>query len=104
MTTVTSSVQGTQPAPSPPPRTLAGVSRPPGPPAAPAPPDPPMVPVAVAGTALWAVAGLAVLIADGPAGWQRICLAGFLLGLPGIGIMVIRDRRRARRASGSAAR
>lgn len=59
-----------------------------------------MVPVALAGTVLWAVAGLVVLAADGPAGWLRICLAGFLLGIPGLGIMLRHDRRRARRQAG----
>jgi hypothetical protein len=56
-----------------------------------------MVPVALAGLAAWAVAGLIVLAAGGPTQWLRICLAGFVIGLPGLAIMVGHDRRRARR-------
>lgn len=63
----------------------------------PTPLDPPMVPFAVIGTLVWAVVGLALLAADAPVEWRRICLAGFLLGLPGIGLMALRDRRRRHR-------
>ena len=62
--------------------------------------DPPMVPFALAGIALWAVAGLVLLAADGPAEWLRICLAGLLLGIPGLVVMLVHDRRRARRRAG----
>lgn len=53
-----------------------------------------MVPVLVVGTAAWAVV---VAAAGGPAEWLRVCVAGVLVGLPGIVLMAVRDRRRARR-------
>jgi hypothetical protein len=66
----------------------------------PRPLDPPMVPFALGGMAVWAVAGLVVLVADGRDDWLRICLAGFLLGLPGLAVMLRHDaNRRRRRAS-----
>lgn len=64
---------------------------------APPPLDPPMLPFAVVGTLAWAVVGLVLLAADAPARWQRMCLAGFLLGLLGIALMALRDRRRRAR-------
>jgi hypothetical protein len=56
-----------------------------------------MVPFALGGMAAWAVAGLVVLLADGPARWLRICLAGVLLGLPGLAMMLRHDGNRRRR-------
>jgi hypothetical protein len=67
-----------------------------------------MVPFALAGLALWAVAGLVLLLffrgwlaAQGHTNWLWICLAGFLVGLPGLAVMLRHDanrrRRRARR-------
>jgi len=56
-----------------------------------------MLPFAVVGTVIWAVVGLVLLAADAPLEWRRICLAGFLLGLPGIALMAVRDRRRRQR-------
>jgi len=59
--------------------------------------DPPMLPFTAAGTGLWAVAGVALVIAGGPASWQWTCLAGFLLGLAGLPLMAVHDRRRRSR-------
>jgi Protein of unknown function (DUF2530) len=74
--------------------------------------DPPMVPFAVGGIVAWAVAGLVLLafrptlVEHGNDGWLRICLAGFLLGFPGLAVMIKHDanrrRRRARAATGQA--
>lgn len=66
--------------------------------------DLPMVPFAVGGMAVWAVAGLVLLAfrhrlaADGHTDWLWICLAGFLLGLPGLATMLVHDANRRRRA------
>lgn len=66
-----------------------------------------MVPFAVAGLAIWAVAGLVLLIffrdwltAHGHGNWLWICLAGFLVGLPGLAVMLRYDANRRRRADG----
>jgi hypothetical protein len=59
--------------------------------------DPPMIPFAVAGLAGFVVAGLIVWLADGPDRWLEICLAGFLVGIPGLITMIIHDRNRKRR-------
>lgn len=58
--------------------------------------DPPLLPFAVAGTGIWAVAGLALLAAGAPDGWLWTCLAGFLLGLGWVALTAARDRRRRR--------
>jgi len=65
-----------------------------------------MLPFAIAGTAVWAVIGLALLpfrqdlAAHGRGWWLRICLAGVLWGFVGIATMVRHDaNRRRRRAS-----
>ena len=58
-----------------------------------------MVPLMVAGTAIWAVVGLALLATGAPSGPLRICLAGFLFGVAMIAFMWVRDRRRRRRAT-----
>jgi hypothetical protein len=61
--------------------------------------DPPMVPFAVGGMAGFAVAALVVWLAHGPDRWLDICVAGFLVGIPGLITMVVHDRhRRQRRA------
>jgi hypothetical protein len=65
-----------------------------------APLDPPMVPFAVGGLAVWAVAGLILLAAGAPDDWVRICLAGFLVGFPGLAVMIKHDANRRRRQSG----
>jgi hypothetical protein len=69
--------------------------------------DPPMVPFALAGMAAWALVGLVLLVffrgwlADhGHTNWLWICLAGFLLGIPGLLVMFRHDaNRRARRST-----
>jgi hypothetical protein len=67
------------------------------------PPDLPMVPFALAGMAVWAVVGLVLLgfrttlEAHGHGEWLTICLAGFLVGLPGLATMAVHDRNRRRR-------
>jgi Protein of unknown function (DUF2530) len=69
----------------------------------PRPLDPPMVPFAVGGMLVWAVAGLVLLLArnwldrHGHTNWLWICLAGFLLGLPGLAVMLRHDARRRSR-------
>lgn len=74
-----------------------------------------MVPFAVAGMVIWAVAGLVLLIffwdwltEHGHQSWLWTCLAGFLLGLPGLAVMrrydVNRARRRASRPISTAGR
>jgi hypothetical protein len=65
--------------------------------------DPPMVPFAVVGMVAWAIAGGVLLLmrdwlaAHGRLDWLWICLAGFLLGLPGLAVMIRHDARRSRR-------
>lgn len=67
------------------------------------PPDPPMVPFAVAGIVAWAVAGGVLLLMrdwlaeHGRLDWLWTCLAGFLLGFPGLAVMIQHDARRSRR-------
>lgn len=69
----------------------------------PEPLDPPMVPFAIAGLAAFAVVGLALLpfrgwlTAHGHTDWLWICLAGFLIGLPGLATMIRHDAQRRRR-------
>jgi hypothetical protein len=87
------------------PAVLSGLSAVTGSKPRPQPLDPPMVPFAVAGLAAFALAGLFGLVfrdwlADhGHTGWLWTCLAGFVIGIPGLAIMIRHDRdRRARRA------
>ena len=56
-----------------------------------------MVPFAVAGLAGFVVAALVVWLADGPDRWLRTCIAGFLVGIPGLITMIVHDRHRRRR-------
>jgi uncharacterized membrane protein len=64
--------------------------------------DPPMVPFAVVGLAIWAVLALVLLpfhtslATHGHGNWIRICVAGFLVGLPGLALMIVHDRNRRR--------
>jgi hypothetical protein len=66
-----------------------------------------MVPVALAGMAVWAVAGLLLLglrgwLADhGHTDWLWICVAGFLSGIPGLLVMRVHDANRRRRRAAS---
>lgn len=66
--------------------------------------DPPMVPFALAGMAAFAIAGLVLLVffrdwlsAHGHTSWLWICLAGFLIGIPGLITMLMHDANRRRR-------
>jgi uncharacterized protein DUF2530 len=59
--------------------------------------DPPMVPFALTGLVGFTVAGVIVWLADGPDSWLRTCVAGFLVGIPGLITMVVHDRHRRRR-------
>jgi hypothetical protein len=64
-----------------------------------------MVPYAVAGIVAWAVAGLVILVffRAGHTQWLWTCLAGFLLGFPGLAVMIRHDAARRRRQAGPAA-
>jgi hypothetical protein len=58
-----------------------------------------MIPFAVGGMAGFAIAALIVWLADAPQRWLEICIAGFLIGIPGLITMIVHDRnRRHRRA------
>jgi hypothetical protein len=59
--------------------------------------DPPMVPFAVAGIAAFAVAGIVLLLAGGRSEWLWTCLAGVLIGIPGLLTMLRHDAKRRRR-------
>ncbi|HEX5202028.1 DUF2530 domain-containing protein [Paractinoplanes rhizophilus] len=56
-----------------------------------------MVPFAIAGLAAFAIAGLVIWLASGPDSWLDTCIAGFLVGIPGLITMIIHDRNRKRR-------
>ncbi|HEX6872395.1 MAG TPA: DUF2530 domain-containing protein [Micromonosporaceae bacterium] len=62
-----------------------------------------MVPFALGGMAAWAIVGLILLgfrsdlVAQGREDWLWICLAGFLLGIPGLLTMLRHDANRRRR-------
>jgi len=65
-----------------------------------------MVPIAVAGMVIWAIAGLVLFVffrdwleAHDRTHWLDICLAGFLLGVPGLAVMARHDANRRRRRS-----
>jgi cell division protein FtsW (lipid II flippase) len=47
--------------------------------------------------ATFAVAGVVVLLAGGPREWLWTCLAGVLLGIPGLLVMLRHDANRRRR-------
>jgi hypothetical protein len=59
--------------------------------------DPPMVPFALGGMAAFAVAAPIIWLAGGPSMWLWVCLAGFLLGIPGLLVMLRHDANRRRR-------
>jgi hypothetical protein len=73
----------------------------------PEPPDPPMLPFAIAGIVIWAAVGLVLLIFfrdwlidRGHQNWLWTCLAGALIGLPGVAVMIRHDAHRRRRRAG----
>lgn len=61
-----------------------------------------MVPFAIGGMAAWGVAGIILLLSrdwlieHDRLDWLWICLAGFLLGIPGLAVMIGHDIRRRR--------
>jgi hypothetical protein len=59
--------------------------------------DPPMVPFALGGMAAFAVATVLLLLLHGRTEWVWICVAGFLLGIPGLLTMFRHDANRRRR-------
>jgi hypothetical protein len=59
--------------------------------------DPPMVPFALAGMAAFAVAGVVLLFVGDHTQWLWTCLAGVLLGIPGLLTMLRHDANRRRR-------
>jgi hypothetical protein len=59
--------------------------------------DPPMVPFALGGMAAFAVAGVILLLFHGPSEWVWICVAGVLVGIPGLLTMLRHDAHRRRR-------
>jgi hypothetical protein len=71
-----------------------------------APLDLPMVPFVAGGLIVWLIVGLVLLafrstvVAHGHEEWLRICVAGFLVGLPGLALMIVHDRNRHRRRDG----
>jgi uncharacterized protein with PQ loop repeat len=71
-----------------------------------APLDLPMVPFVLTGMAVWLVLAILCLIfkdtldAQGRGQWLSICVAGFVVAIPGLGLMIIHDRNRARRRRG----
>jgi hypothetical protein len=54
---------------------------------------------AVGGMVVWAAVGLVVLafFRDGRENWLWTCLAGFLLGFPGLAVMIRHDANRRKR-------
>ena len=62
-----------------------------------------MVPFAVGGIVVWAVVGLVVLafFREGHDSWLWTCLAGFVLGFPGLAVMLRHDANRRRRRAHS---
>jgi hypothetical protein len=66
--------------------------------------DPPLLPYALAGMAIWALAGLVLLLAHdwlvdtGREHWLLIVAGGLVWGVPGTLFMLRRDRRRRARA------
>jgi hypothetical protein len=68
-----------------------------------APLDLPMVPFVVTGMAVWLLLALVCLIfrstldEQGRGHWLSICVAGFVVAIPGLALMIVHDINRARR-------
>jgi hypothetical protein len=56
-----------------------------------------MVPFALGGMAVWALIAVILLATGSHDEWLGISVAGFVLGLPGLAIMVRHDANRRRR-------
>jgi hypothetical protein len=69
-----------------------------------------MVPFVIGGMIVWLVIGLVLLgfrnslVAQGREAWLTICLTGFLVGLPGLALMIVHDRNRRIRRNRAADR
>lgn len=66
--------------------------------------NPPTLPFAIGGMIAWAIAWVVVFFAfrDEHPSWPGICIAGFVLGFPGVLVMSIHDRnQRGRRGAPS---
>jgi hypothetical protein len=55
-----------------------------------------MVPFVLAGSGIWAVTGVVLLVAGAPDGWLWTCLAGVLVGLAALPVLAWHDRHRGR--------
>jgi Protein of unknown function (DUF2530) len=68
-----------------------------------APLDLPMVPFVVTGMAVWLLLALVCVIfkstldEQGRGHWLSICVAGFVVAIPGLALMIIHDINRTRR-------
>lgn len=68
-----------------------------------APLDLPMVPFVLSGMGVWLALALVCLIfrspleSQGRGHWLTICVAGFLVAVPGLALMIVHDVNRARR-------
>jgi Protein of unknown function (DUF2530) len=75
-----------------------------------APLDLPMVPFVVTGMAVWLLLALVCLIfkstldEQGRGHWLSICVAGFVVAIPGLALMIVHDINRARRRRSAASR
>jgi len=59
--------------------------------------DPPMLPFALAGLGAFVVAGVLLRVLHGPDSWWWTCVAGFVVGIPGLLTMLRHDANRRRR-------
>jgi uncharacterized membrane protein len=63
----------------------------------PEPLDPPMVPFAVGGMLAFALAAVICWLAGAPDRWWQTCVAGVIVGIPGLITMIRHDAHRRRR-------